>query len=116
MRTTLMAIATILLGLSGTAAAHSPLAKTSPADGATLTAAPAEISFTFKRNLRMTKVTATPAQGDPLTLDLAGQTKFSKDHAVPFSASSAGAYTIEWRGLGDDGHAQKGTFSFTVSE
>ncbi len=26
----------------------------------------------------------------------------------------AGVYVVEWRGLGSDGHALNGTFSFTV--
>lgn len=116
MKPILIAASIMLFSLGGNAIAHSPLAKTTPADGTEVTSAPSEISFTFKRNLRMTKVTATAAEGDTLILDLAGQTKFATEFAIPFSASNVGEYTIEWRGLGDDGHAQKGTFTFTVTD
>ena len=116
MKLVLCVVSWLLLSLATPVLAHSPLEKTVPADGAKLAAAPNEIQFVFKRNLRMTTVKATSAGGQALKLDLAGQTKFATEFVIPFTAKSAGDYVIEWRGLGDDGHAQKGTFSFTVND
>ena len=104
----------VSLLLSWSAFAHSPLQETSPNDGAKLEAMPTEVTFTFKRNMRLTKVTSTQNGSDTNTLDLNGQTSFATEFQIPFSANSVGEYTIEWRGLGDDGHAQKGSFVFTV--
>lgn len=116
MKNILAAIGIFLLSFSTPVLAHSPLEKTSPNDGAKVEAAPSEIGFVFKRNLRLTKVTATLVDAEALKLDLAGLTKFATEFAVPFTATGSGEYVIEWRGLGDDGHVQKGTFSFTVDE
>ena len=100
--------------LSWNAFAHSPLQVTSPNDGAKLEAMPTEVTFTFKRNMRLTKVTSTHNGSDANSLDLNGQTSFATEFQIPFSANGVGKYTIEWRGLGDDGHAQKGSFVFMV--
>jgi len=100
--------------LSWNAFAHSPLQVTSPNDGATLEAMPTEVTFTFKRNMRLTKVTSSHNDSETTSLDLNGQTSFATKFQIPFSGDDVGEYTIEWRGLGDDGHAQKGSFIFTV--
>ena len=104
----------VSLLLSWSAFAHSPLQKTSPNDGAELKTMPTEVKFTFKRNLRLTKVTSSHNGSETTSLDLNGQTSFATEFEIPFSADEVGEYTIEWRGLGDDGHAQKGSFVFTV--
>ena len=39
---------------------------------------------------------------------------FTKRYQIPFEAVGVGKYLIEWRGLGEDGHALNGNFSFTV--
>ena len=100
--------------LSWNAFAHSPLQVTSPHDGATIEAMPTEVTFTFKRKMRLTKVTSSHDGSETTSLDLNGQTSFATEFQIPFSADGVGEYTIEWRGLGDDGHAQKGSFVFTV--
>ena len=94
--------------------AHSPLSATTPPDQATLAAAPDALSLTFKGTIRLTRVTSVHAGGPGTKLDLGDQTNFATDFVVPFAGMGPGAYVIEWRGLGADGHALKGTFSFTV--
>ena len=104
----------VSLLLSWSAYAHSPLQVTSPNNGATIEAMPTEVTFTFKRKMRLTKVTSSHNGSGTTSLDLKGQTSFATEFQIPFSADGVGEYTIEWRGLGDDGHAQKGSFVFTV--
>ncbi|MDJ0820193.1 MAG: copper resistance protein CopC [Paracoccaceae bacterium] len=94
--------------------AHSPLQGTSPADGAVVAAAPAEVSLTFGRNIRLTRVSWSHAEGGSGQFDLAGQTAFTTEFALPFDGVGPGRYVIEWRGLGDDGHPQNGSFTFVV--
>lgn len=94
--------------------AHSPLSATKPADSAVLSGAPEAVGLTFKRNIRLTRVTLSVAGAAAVDLDLGSQTGFVTDFALPVADMGAGVYAVEWRGLGDDGHAQQGTFSFTV--
>ena len=96
------------------ASAHSPMITTLPADGETLAEVPEKVTITFKRNLRLTKVIWTHAGLHAHELELNGQTSFSTDFTFPFEGKGSGAYVIEWRGLGDDGHPQNGTFGFSV--
>ena len=49
-----------------------------------------------------------------MDMDLGEQSAFTQEFALPMHDMGAGVYVVEWRGLGDDGHALNGTFSFTV--
>ena len=104
-----------LIGLYTTASlAHSPLQSTNPLDQSTVVAVPDELILTFRGAIRLTRVTVAIDEGDLLTLDLAGQTSFATDYSFVFPDQGAGTYLVVWRGLGDDGHAQTGEFTFTV--
>lgn len=104
-----------IIGISATAAiAHSPLKATSPADGSKLEQTPAELSFDFKGKIRLTRVTVRVADDTDIDLDLSAHKKFTLDYALPIEDMGSGVYEVEWRGLGTDGHAQKGVFNFTV--
>ncbi|TMM51176.1 copper resistance CopC family protein [Sulfitobacter sabulilitoris] len=94
--------------------AHSPLKATTPADGAVAGAVPTEVTMTFMRDIRLTRVQATHADHDPVDLDLGDQTSFATGFALPLEGMGPGTYVIEWRGLGDDGHPLTGRFGFTV--
>jgi len=94
--------------------AHSPLDGTTPADEATVTQMPTEVLMDFKGDIRLTRVAITHADTDSMDMDLGDQTAFMQDFALPMQDMGAGVYVVEWRGLGADGHALNGTFSFTV--
>lgn len=99
----------------GTAAmAHSPLDTTLPANEATVAEMPSEIRLDFKDDIRLTRLTMTHAEHENVDLDLTGNSGFISDYAVPMQSMGSGIYVIDWRGLGADGHALNGTFSFTV--
>lgn len=98
------------------ATAHSPLEVTVPAGDAVVTEVPSEIQMTFKGTIRLTRVTLTHAGKHSVDLDLDGFSGFLTNYAIPLQSFEAGLYEIEWRGLGDDGHALNGTFNFTVEE
>jgi methionine-rich copper-binding protein CopC len=96
------------------AAAHSPLKSTIPANDATITEAPTEITLNFGNGIHLTRLTVTHGAGKKDKLNLKMYPGFTKKYQIPFEAVGVGKYLIEWRGLGDDGHALNGNFSFTV--
>lgn len=109
------ALMTALLGIWATGAlAHSPLETTTPAHMSTVVQAPSEIVMGFKGKIRLTRVSVTQADSPSVDLNLEGFGGFISDYAIPLTPMGAGLYVIEWRGLGADGHALNGSFSFTV--
>lgn len=104
----------LLATLSSGAFAHSRIDKTTPENGAVMAEAPAEISFSFANDIRLTRVDMTHADHPPVQLDLGSQKSFGRAFKLPLEGMGAGSYLIEWRGLGIDGHAMQGAFTFTV--
>ncbi len=100
--------------LATAAFAHSPLETTIPAHEASVAEMPEEIIMGFNGNIRLTRVSMTHADDPSADLDLDGFSGFISDYAIPMQPMGPGVYIIEWRGLGDDGHAMHGSFSFTV--
>ena len=96
------------------AIAHSPLDETTPANKAIVSEMPTEVLMEFKGDIRLVRVAITHASSGSMVMDLGGQTAFTKEFRLPMQDMGAGVYVIKWRGLGADGHALNGTFSFTV--
>jgi len=106
-----------MIGFWATGAmAHSPLDTTTPTNEATVTEMPTEVLMDFKGDIRLTRVAITHADTPSMDMDLGEQTAFTQEFALPMHDMGAGVYVVEWRGLGADGHAVNGTFSFTVEE
>jgi len=104
-----------LVGLWATSVmAHSPLESTSPMNEATESVMPTEVTMDFKGDIRLTRVAITHADTHTMDMDLGDQTAFMQAFTLPMHDMGAGIYVVEWRGLGADGHALNGTFSFTV--
>ncbi len=104
-----------LLGIWATGAvAHSPLESTTPLHEAVVAQMPADVLLDFKGAIRLTRVTMTHADKDGVDLDLSGHKGFITAYAIPLEAMGSGVYSIAWRGLGIDGHALDGTFTFVV--
>jgi len=108
------AIATLISVLATGAFAHSKVDTTSPADGAALTEVPAEIGFHFVKDIRLTRVDIVHQDRPAARLDLGDKTSFERQFTLPLEEMGEGTYRIEWRGLGADGHAMQGAFTFTV--
>jgi hypothetical protein len=94
--------------------AHSPLNGTTPANEAIVSEMPTEVLLDFKGDIRLVRVAITHASTLSMNMDLGEQTAFTQEFTLPMHNMGAGVYVIEWRGLGADGHALNGTFSFTV--
>ncbi len=89
--------------------------RTMPADGAILTASPHQIQAWYTQ-LPDGAISQLLLEGVGGTVTL-GDTTVGEDKslvaAVP-SVLSTGTYTVKWRTAGDDGHTQRGDFTFTL--
>ncbi|UWR14300.1 copper resistance CopC family protein [Sulfitobacter sp. M368] len=103
-----------LASLASGAFAHSRVDTTTPENGAVIADVPADISFNFANDIRLTRVKMTHADHPSVQLDLGDQKSFDRTFTLPLEGMGAGIYRIEWRGLGIDGHAMQSEFSFTV--
>ncbi|MBA84201.1 MAG: copper resistance protein CopC [Rhodobacteraceae bacterium] len=106
--------AALISTLASGAFAHSRVDTTTPENGAVMAEVPAEIGFNFAADIRLTRVDMTHQDHPPVRLDLGGQTSFDRVFTLPLQSMGDGIYRIEWRGLGVDGHAMQGAFTFTV--
>ena len=110
----LVAIGVLALSLAGPAAAHSRPETTAPANGEVVAAAPEVIAISFDKPMRVTTIELTNADGDTFALERTdGMKPVTRFEATP-PALPAGSYTVEWRGLSEDGHAMSGRFSFEI--
>ena len=92
---------------------HASKTETTPADGATLTSPPAAIEMTFDTPVRVTLVRLMNGAGESYEVDYTRGQPGTAFTATPGDLPP-GDYTVEWRGLSDDGHPTSGSFSFTI--
>jgi len=110
----ILAIFLSLITLSQGAFAHSKLNKTSPENGTVMQSAPKIISLYFAKKIRLTRVNLFLQKNDPIKFDLQKHRYFGNKFDFTNPASGAGIYRIEYRGIGEDGHAMRNEFSFEV--
>lgn len=111
---TVMAAATLA---SPFASAHATLKSSNPEAGATLAAAPKEITLTFNEKIEeaFSTITLSDSQGKEIAAEKAKVD--AADPAIVHLAApalSSGSYTVKWAVAGHDGHRRKGDFKFTV--
>lgn len=111
---TVMAAATLA---SPFASAHATLKSSNPEAGATLAAAPKEITLTFNEKIEeaFSTITLSNSQGKEIAAEKAKVD--AADPAIVHLAApalSSGSYTVTWAVAGHDGHRRKGDFKFTV--
>jgi len=96
------------------ALAHAALAHASPVAGATLSAAPREVTLTFTERLEaaFSKLSVTDASGAEVSdgnAQVSGNTM-----RVNLQPLDAGTYKVNWRAVSVDTHALEGSFTFRV--
>lgn len=104
----------LVFTLSGFASAHSTKERTEPADGAVLPAPPSSIGMTFDMPMRVTMIKLTDSNGDEHNVTRTDNMAPLTDFAASPESLEPGEYTVEWRGLAEDGHAMQGSFSFKI--
>ena len=111
---TAVAAGALALALGSAATAHSRPETTVPANGEVVAAAPEVIAISFDKPMRVTFIALTGAGGEAFALERTdGMAPVTRFEATP-PALPAGSYTVEWRGLAEDGHAMSGRFFFEV--
>jgi copper resistance protein C len=95
------------------AMSHSGLRSTSPPAGGVVAALPATVTITFRQRLaRVVRVQVIDARGRnharSARLDVRNAAKVVVRTVKPV----AGRYTVRWRVVAEDGHAQAGRFAF----
>lgn len=107
-------VAGLMLGVSALVQAHAKLEKTEPSANATVTIAPGHVQLFFSEALDLA-VTKLSIKGP------SEKVKLVETHAMGKSLMASvdgemtdGLYTVQWSTAGDDGHPQKGEFSFTL--
>jgi len=98
-------------------AVHNRLDKSLPAAGQTV-GSPKEIRlwFTEKVQPALSRITLTTADSGNVAIGNPRATDDPKSIAVDVAGPlSPGKYTVSWRTAGDDGHAVRGRFSFSVA-
>ena len=114
-----IAVVTALgLGLSGWAQAHAHLLTSTPAANAAAPA-PAELDLKFSEGLSLRFSGATLHGPDGATVATGAAHLASGDDTllvVPLAGPlAAGAYTVEWHALSNDGHKTQGRYGFSVT-
>jgi methionine-rich copper-binding protein CopC len=97
--------------------AHAELEATVPADAAAVEGSPIEISATFSEALAIdgSSLTLRDASGGELAtggLDPADQARLLID---PVPELAPGDYEVQWAAATDDGHLERGTWTFSVT-
>lgn len=114
MTTKTFALAAALFAVPAAGLAHSSLEPGTPRDGETLRAAPEVVRLVFSDPMRITVLKLTGPDGDVPLMRTDGMKPVTTLEATPSGAMGAGAYEIEWRGMGDDGHVMEGGVDFRI--
>ncbi|MBB5694404.1 copper resistance CopC family protein [Muricoccus pecuniae] len=98
------------------ASAHAMLHSSDPADGAALATSPRALNLTFTEDCRVTALRLLDEGGREHQLRReGGRAPSSKATATVAAPLPPGAYRLEWRAMGDDGHVMSGAVRFAVN-
>lgn len=95
---------------------HNHLTKSVPAADSAV-AAPKEIRLWFAEqvNPKFSSISLLKADSSKVEIGKVAATDDPKSLAAPVTSTlSAGGYIVVWRTAGDDGHAVRGRYAFTV--
>lgn len=96
------------------AAAHALLASSDPASGAAVAQPPAVVRLVFTEAVEPAGTSAHVVDGNGTAMDT-GQSFPARDRLdVAVRSLANGTYTVQWTSLSVDGHAARGSFSFSV--
>ncbi|MEO9576740.1 MAG: copper resistance CopC family protein [Tateyamaria sp.] len=101
--------------LATNAWAHSSVEKSTPANGATVASVEA-VELRFDDPMRVTAISMTGPDGQVEFERETGMDAVTEFRALPPNVLPSGNYSVDWRGLSEDGHPMQGTFTFTVSD
>jgi methionine-rich copper-binding protein CopC len=110
-------VAATTLVLAQFACAHAYPKHQSPEAGATVAAAPQEVSIEFDDSLEpaFSSITVTDAHGKPVTDGSSAVDATNKKRMkVALASLAPGSYTVAWVAVADDGHRTQGHYTFVI--
>ena len=111
----LVVLFTVLLG-TPSALAHTELQKSTPAAGARLAVPPSTVSLTFGEAVRLPANPIRVAGPEGVVWTVGQATVSGATVTAPVTATGpAGAYTLTWQVISDDGDTIRGTVRFTLT-
>ncbi len=93
--------------------AHAKLLKTDPANGATVSAPLAAVTFTFNEMVKQQFSTVVVTGADGVSYSDGTPKSVDKTLTQPVKPLPAGAVRVVWRTVSGDGHPMEGQFTFT---
>jgi methionine-rich copper-binding protein CopC len=101
--------------LAAPALGHAPVVGTSPGKGATVSSV-RTVSVRFGEAVVTGKISVARTGGAAVRASSAGldPRNHARLRATFARRLSAGSYTVSWRARADDGHSERGTFTFRV--
>lgn len=116
--TKLLVSLSVLLGfLHSSVWGHATLQSAAPAKNAQLAAVPKEIALRFNENLEtnFSSIKVVDAGGrNVLTKKAVVDAADPRTLRVPVDSLKPGRYTVQWVGVGQDGHRRTGDYTFSV--
>jgi methionine-rich copper-binding protein CopC len=111
----LAAVTALVVATASPALAHNELESSNPDKGATLDTAPTAVVLTFAEALIEGEATFIVTGPDGADAS-GGPAKLSGSTAtVPFTPTAAGAYTVTYKVIADDGDVSNSSFRFTLT-
>lgn len=111
----LVTTALAALALAPAALAHATLLRTSPADGAVLSRAPAEVRVTFDDVVLVAGGNEVVRNGGGSVLAGKPRVEGRKTLVLPLRRGlGRGDYSVRWRILSDDGHLEQSVLAFRI--
>ena len=110
--------ALVLLGalaVATAAAAHTKLASTVPAEGASAPAPMKELVLEFAGDVRLTAVTLTDASGAKKAIAEVPTAVAAKFTLAVRDELAPGSYVVTWRAVGADTHVVSGEIHFSIT-
>ena len=106
--------APMMLAVASVASAHAHLKQSSPAQGAVVSTAPAQIVLTFSEPALVTSLSIQHDANQPEKL---GPLPKAADVTVtvPTPGLTPGKYVVTWRAISDDKHITSGQVRFTIA-
>jgi methionine-rich copper-binding protein CopC len=106
---------TALFAMPLTALAHAHLEQSAPADGSSVAVAPDRFTLKFSESAHLTAL-SIQRDGDASAQKIEPLPKEAGQHFdIPAPKLTAGAYTLRFRNIADDGHVMSGAIKFKVA-
>lgn len=112
----LVTTCTLALFSTAPALAHDSIISSDPADGAALTASPAQVALTFTDEIQAVGSQVVVADAAGTQVAAGAPAVVGTGATLPLPALADGAYTVTWRVVSSDGHPIDGTFTFSVAD